>query len=304
MKTLRTVAEVRAALAAHRRAGDTIGLVPTMGAFHEGHLSLIRRARAQCDVVVVSLFVNPAQFNESRDLEAYPRDEARDASLAQQLGVDVLFAPAVDEVYPDGFSTTVSVGGVTEVLEGVHRGRHHFDGVATVVAKLLGAVMPDAAYFGQKDAQQALVIRRLVRDLDMPVRIEVCPTVRDSDGLALSSRNDRLSPDERRRALALHRSLLLVRARIAAGERDPAAARRSAVSELTTAAVDLDYFELVDPDTLSPVVRIGDQHQVLAVVAARVGATRLIDNDLIQVPSVASDGGEQQVATAVAAPTG
>jgi pantoate--beta-alanine ligase len=304
MKTLRTVAEVRAALAAHRRAGDTIGLVPTMGAFHEGHLSLIRRARAQCDVVVVSLFVNPAQFNESRDLEAYPRDEARDASLAQQLGVDVLFAPAVDEVYPDGFSTTVSVGGVTEVLEGVHRGRHHFDGVATVVAKLLGAVMPDAAYFGQKDAQQALVIRRLVRDLDMPVRIEVCPTVRDSDGLALSSRNDRLSPDERRRALALHRSLLLVRAQIAAGERDPAAARRSAVSELTTAAVDLDYFELVDPDTLSPVVRIGDQHQVLAVVAARVGATRLIDNDLIQVPSVASDGGEQQVATAVAAPTG
>ncbi|HZB06827.1 MAG TPA: pantoate--beta-alanine ligase, partial [Thermoleophilaceae bacterium] len=209
MRTVRTVAELREALAPERRAGRGIGLVPTMGFFHDGHLSLMRRARADNDVLVVSLFVNPAQFGPGEDLEAYPRDEARDAALADAEGVDLLFAPAVEEVYPDGFDTTVTVAGLTETLEGdeAQRGAEHFAGVTTVVTKLFNMVAPDVAYFGQKDAQQALVIRKLVRDLDIPVRIEVCPTIRDEDGLALSSRNAYLSAEERERALALSRAL-------------------------------------------------------------------------------------------------
>ena len=203
MRVLDAIPDVRAILTEARRHGSTVGLVPTMGAFHEGHLSLMRRARDECDVVVVSLFVNPAQFNDPADLTAYPRDPQRDTALAAELGVDYLFAPAADEIYPPGFATTVSLGGVTETLEGAHRGRGHFEGVATVVAKLFNIVGPDVAYFGQKDAQQATVIKRLVRDLNLPVRIEVCPTVRDPDGLALSSRNALLSPAERARATAL-----------------------------------------------------------------------------------------------------
>ncbi|HTU86747.1 MAG TPA: pantoate--beta-alanine ligase [Solirubrobacteraceae bacterium] len=280
MRILDTIAQVRRALAEPRRAGRTIGLVPTMGAFHEGHLSLIRRAREECDVVVVSLFVNPAQFNDPADLTAYPRDDKRDAALAERLGVDYLFAPAVDEVYPPGFATNVSVGGVTETLEGAHRGRGHFDGVTTVVTKLLNIVGPHAAYFGQKDAQQAAVIKRLVRDLDMPVRIEVCPTVREPDGLALSSRNAHLSPTERARAAALSRALRAVEEAVSSGERDPAAARARALAELEADQIDPDYIELVAADTLAPVGTIdGD---VLALIAARVGSTRLIDNHLIQ----------------------
>jgi len=280
MRTLRTVAEVRTALS--RRS---IGLVPTMGYFHEGHLSLMRRARQECDLVVVSLFVNPTQFNDSGDLTAYPRDERRDAVLAAEVGVDYLFAPPVEEVYPPGFSTSVSVGGVTESLEGEYRGRQHFDGVATVVTKLFNMVAPDVAYFGQKDAQQAVVIARLVRDLDMPLRIEICPTVRASDGLALSSRNAHLSPDERDRAVSLQRALQTARDAVLAGERDPAAVISRARSELTLANVEPDYLELVSADTLAPVQRIdGD---VLAVVAARVGSTRLIDNTLMRVSPVA-----------------
>ena len=174
-----------------------------MGAFHAGHLSLMRRARAECDVVVVSLFVNPTQFNESSDLDAYPRDEARDAALAEEIGVDVLFAPPVEDMYPPGFATTVSVAGLTETLEGAFRGRRHFDGVTTVVTKLFNMVAPDVAYFGQKDAQQAVVVARLVRDLDMPLRIELCETVREPDGLAMSSRNVHL---ERRRPRPRHRA--------------------------------------------------------------------------------------------------
>ena len=235
MNLITTVAELRAALRAPKRAGQTIGLVPTMGAFHEGHLSLMRRARAHCDVVVVSLFVNPAQFNDPADLAVYPRDAERDADLAAEIGVDHLFAPAVDEVYPRGFATTVSVAGLTETLEGEHRGRAHFDGVTTVVTKLFNMVGPDVAYFGQKDAQQARVIRRLVRDLDIPVRIEVCPTIREPDGLALSSRNAHLSESERARATALHRALDAVRRAVTAGERDPAAARARGLAELTRA---------------------------------------------------------------------
>jgi pantoate--beta-alanine ligase len=277
--TVRTVADMRAAVSEARRAGASIGLVPTMGAFHDGHLSLMRRAREQCDRVVVSLFVNPAQFNEQADLDRYPRDERRDAALAAEAGVDFLFAPPVAEVYPPGFATTVSVAGVTESLEGANRGRGHFDGVATVVTKLFNIVSPDIAYFGQKDAQQVAVIRQFVSDLNMPVRIEVCPTVREPDGLAMSSRNVRLSPAERARATSLHRALAAVTEAVAAGERDVAAVRASAIAILTSAGVEPEYFELVSADTLAPLPRI--EGEVLVLVAARVGATRLIDNEII-----------------------
>ncbi len=280
MKTLRTVAELRAALNGPRRAGRSIGLVPTMGALHEGHLSLIRRARTSCDEVVVSLFVNPAQFDRSGDLAAYPRDEARDEALAAEAGADVLFAPAPAEVYPRGFATTVTVAEVAAPLEGAHRGRAHFAGVATVVAKLLNMAQPDVAFFGQKDAQQVAVIRRLVRDLDIPVRIEVGDTIRDADGLALSSRNVRLRTGERRRALALRHGLDAVRACHSAGERDAtilAAIGRAAMAELD---VEPEYLELVTPDTFAAVASVGEQ-PVLVAVAARVGDVRLIDNDIL-----------------------
>jgi pantoate--beta-alanine ligase len=280
MRTLRTVQEVRAALAGERRHGQRIGLVPTMGAFHEGHLSLMRCARAACDVVVVSLFVNPAQFGEAADLDAYPRDEARDAELAQGVGVDLLFAPTVAEMYPAGFDTTVVVRGVSEPLEGVHRGREHFDAVATVVVKLLGIVGPDVAYFGDKDAQQLLVVRRLVEDLNIPVQIESCPTVRDRDGLALSSRNARLGPDERVRARSLHRALLAAGEALASGERDPAAVRARGLEVLEAGGVQTEYFELADPRTLEPVADLNAP--TLALVAARVGQVRLIDNLLLE----------------------
>ena len=279
MRTLRKVAELRSALRPARLRERSIGLVPTMGALHEGHLSLIRRAREECDVVVVSLFVNPAQFNEEADLDAYPRDERRDAAVAAQCGADLLFAPAVDEVYPDGFGTTVHVAGLTETLEGAHRGVAHFDGVATVVTKLLNMVQPDVAYFGQKDAQQALVIRRLVRDLDLPVRVEVSPTVREPDGLALSSRNVHLQGADRERALALRHALDAAEAAVAAGVLDAAAVEAAARDAMAPHDVEPEYLALVDPDTLAPVQRI--DRDVLVAVAARVGATRLIDNTLI-----------------------
>jgi pantoate--beta-alanine ligase len=278
MRTVRTVGELRDALAPERRAGRRIGLVPTMGAFHDGHLSLIRRARRDCDVVVVSLFVNPTQFAPSEDLDAYPRDEQRDAALAVAEGVDLLFAPPVAEVYPDGFGTTVSVGGLTEILEGhpTRRGPSHFEGVTTVVAKLFNMVGPDVAYFGQKDAQQALVLRKLVRDLDIPVRIEVCPTVRDPDGLALSSRNAYLTDAERERALALNRALRAAGAAVAAGRTDSAAVLGAARAELDGAGIEPEYLELRSLTDLSPVERVNGS--TLLAVAARIGPARLIDN--------------------------
>ena len=283
MRIVRTVAELRAALAEPRRAGQTVGLVPTMGSFHEGHLSLMRRARADCDVLVVSLFVNPAQFDQAADLKRYPRDEAADAGLAAEAGVDYLFAPPVDEIYPPGFVTAVSVAGITETLEGAHRGRGHFDGVATVVTKLLNIVGPEIAYFGQKDAQQALVIKRLVRDLDIPARIEICPTVREPDGLAMSSRNALLSPEERARAVAISRALASARAALRAGERDAAKIAGQARAQMTTEGVEPEYIELVATDTLAPVGVIDDDDDddVLVVVAAHVGAARLIDNEIL-----------------------
>jgi pantoate--beta-alanine ligase len=281
VKVVRTVGELRELLEAQRRAGLEIGLVPTMGFFHEGHLSLMRLAREQCDLVVVSLFVNPAQFAAGEDLDSYPRDEARDAALAEAEGVDLLFAPALDEVYPDGFATTVAVGALAEVLDGdpASRGPEHFAGVATVVTKLFNMVGPARAYFGQKDAQQALVIRKLVRDLDIPVRIEVGPIVRDDDGLALSSRNAYLSSAERERALGLSRALRAAQERVSLGEREPAAVLAAARAELDASGLDPEYLELRSANDLSPVERVNGS--TLLAVAARVGRARLIDNVIL-----------------------
>jgi pantoate--beta-alanine ligase len=281
VRKVRTVAELREALEPARRAGSRIGLVPTMGALHGGHLSLIRRARAECEVVVVSLFVNPAQFGPGDDLEAYPRDESRDVELAESEGVDLLFAPHVEEVYPEGFDTWVEVGGLTEVLCGDprRRGPEHFRGVTTVVTKLFNVAQPDVAYFGQKDAQQAIVIRKLVRDLEIPVRIEVCPTVREADGLALSSRNAYLSAGEREPALALSRALAAAEAAVAAGMRDAPAVLAAARAELEAADVEPEYLELRSVEDLSPVERVNGS--TLLAVAAQVGRARLIDNTIL-----------------------
>ena len=285
MRTLRTIGEVRAALVGARHADRRIALVPTMGAFHDGHVSLMRAARSEADVVVVSLFVNPAQFAPGEDFQAYPRDEERDERLAAGEGVDVLFAPPVEEVYPDGFDTTVTVGNITETLEGddAQRGPEHFQGVTTVVTKLFNMVGPDVAYFGQKDAQQALVIRKLVRDLDISVEIAVCPTIRDSDGLALSSRNAYLSAEERERALSLSRALRAAEAAVAGGTLDAGAVVAAARAELDRAGVEPDYLQLRSATDLSPVERVNGS--TLLAVAARVGRARLIDNAIL--------GGEQ-----------
>ena len=271
MRVIRDVGTLRTALA----DGGRTGLVPTMGAFHEGHLSLIRAARAACDLVVVWLFVNPTQFNEAADLANYPRDEERDAALAAASGADILFAPTVEQVYPAGFATTVTVAGLGETLEGAHR-PGHFAGVATVVAKMLNMAGPDVAYFGAKDAQQVAVVRRMVRDLDIPTRIEVLPTVRDADGLALSSRNVRLNAEERGRATALYRGLCAGRAVLAAGEHDAAALTKLVEETLVRAGVAVEYVVVVDADTFAPLVRV--ERPALVVVAGWVGATRLIDN--------------------------
>jgi len=274
---------VREHLAAPRRAGRTIGLVPTMGYLHDGHLSLLRAAREECDVVVMSLFVNPAQFGPGEDLDRYPRDEERDAALAAEAGVDLVYAPPVAEVYPQGFATHVEVEGLTDVLCGdpSRRGAGHFRGVTTVVAKLFNTVQPDVAYFGQKDAQQAAVIRRMAADLDFGIRIAVMPTVRDEDGLALSSRNAYLDAAERERALALPRALRIAaeRAREGSLEDGLTAAR----AELAAAGIEPEYLEARDAADLSPVASLNGR-PVLVAAAARVGAARLIDNVLIDPP--------------------
>ncbi len=254
--------------------------MPTMGALHEGHLSLIRRARAECDLVVVSLFVNPAQFNEQGDLDRYPRDEQHDLEAAAAAGADVLFAPAVEEVYPAGFATSIEVLGVSERLEGEARGAEHFRGVATVVAKLLGMAGPDVAYFGQKDAQQVVVIRRLVADLNIPVEIEALPTVREPDGLAMSSRNALLSTPDRARALSLSAALAAAERLAAQGERSAEALLAAGEQAIEASGVALEYLALVDPETLEPVERL-DAPALLAI-AARVGEVRLIDNTTLR----------------------
>jgi pantoate--beta-alanine ligase len=279
MNVFRTVAELREALPPARRDGSKVGLVPTMGAFHEGHLSLMRAARGECDTVVVSLFVNPSQFGQGEDFENYPRDLDADISLAGREGVDLLLLPSLREVYPPGFSTTVEVAGLTNTLCGApgSRGADHFRGVTTVVTKLLNMCQPDVAYFGAKDFQQARVVEQLVRDLDMPVTIEICPIVRDRDGLALSSRNAYLSDIERRRALSIKRALDAAEHAIHAGVTSGSEVASAAREELESAGVEPEYIEVVSAADLSPLEEIGDE-EVLVAIAARVGNARLIDN--------------------------
>jgi len=286
MRILRTVADVRAHVAAARAAGRSVGLVPTMGAFHDGHLALMAAARERCDEVVVSLFVNPAQFGEAADLEAYPRSEAADAVVAEAAGVDAIFAPSAAEMYPDGFATTVLVGALGEVLEGAERGAGHFAGVCTVVCKLFAIVAPDVAFFGQKDAQQVVVVRRMARDLNLPVEIATVPTVREPDGLAMSSRNGRLDPADRERATALHAGLEAARAALLADPRDPRAAEAAGAAAMRAAGVAPEYLAIVDPDTLEPVGTGAER--VLVVVAARIGPARLIDNLPLDLEPVAT----------------
>jgi pantoate--beta-alanine ligase len=287
MRIVRDRAELREALSEPRREGGRIGLVPTMGYFHEGHLSLMRQARQDCDVVVVSLFVNPTQFGPSEDLGSYPRDEERDAELATREGVNLLWIPDAEEMYPNGFATAVEVGGdLTGVLEGdpEHRGPSHFRGVTTVVAKLFNSVQPDVAYFGRKDAQQAVVIERMTRDLDFPVRIEVLPTVREEDGLALSSRNAYLDPEQRERASAISRALDAAERAAREGETSTDALVAVAREELRNAGIEPEYVEARSAEDLSPIAELNGR-PILMAVAAQVGRARLIDNVVIAPPT-------------------
>ena len=287
VRIVRSKADLREALSEWRRRGKRIGLVPTMGYFHEGHLSLMRRAREDCDLVVVSLFVNPTQFGASEDLGSYPRDEERDAELAIREGVDLLWIPAADQMYPEGFATAVEVGGdLTGVLEGdpEHRGPSHFRGVTTVVTKLFNSVGPDVAYFGQKDAQQLAVIRRMARDLDFPVRIEVLPTVREEDGLALSSRNAYLDPEQREQATAISRALDVAERAAQEGETSANTLVAVAREELRSAGIEPEYVEARSAEDLSPVAELNGR-PVLVAIAARIGRARLIDNVVIASPT-------------------
>ena len=281
MKIVRTIAEMRRTLSELRLLGKSVGLVPTMGYFHQGHRSLMQRSKATCDVTVVTLFVNPTQFNDPKDLEAYPRDEKSDAAIAEGAGVDFLFAPSAREMYPEGYATTVSIRGITEPLEGASRGVAHFDGVTTVVTKLFNITQPDVAFFGQKDAQQALVIRKLVTDLDMPIRIEVCPTVREADGLAMSSRNVRLNPADRSKALALRAGLDAAKQALMEGERRASAVERAGREAMAARGVQPEYFAAVPAGTLLSNETLWGE--VLIAVAARVGDVRLIDNDIVRI---------------------
>ncbi|MGA9805886.1 MAG: pantoate--beta-alanine ligase [Terriglobales bacterium] len=280
MKICCTIAEARAACLDARAGRRRLGLVPTMGALHEGHLSLVRAAKAQCAAVAVSIFVNPTQFGPTEDLSKYPRQFDRDCRLLEKEGVDILFAPPVEEVYPNGGVTWVLVESLSEKLDGRSR-PGHFRGVTTVVAKLFHIIEPEAAFFGQKDAAQLAVIRCMVRDLNFPVEIVACPIVREPDGLAMSSRNAYLNREERSRALVLQRSLQKARWLFGDGERS-VAKLISAAKEVFAGEpqVVLDYFEIVDPDTLDPVERIS--RRTLVAVAARAGSTRLIDNILLE----------------------
>ena len=280
MRTVTTISEMRELSREARRGGKSIGFVPTMGYLHEGHLSLARAAKNECDLAVMSIFVNPAQFGPGEDLDRYPRDMERDRHLAEAAGVDIIFAPSVSEMYPEGFTTFVEVeGDLADRLCGAKR-PGHFRGVATVVAKLFNVVAPDKSYFGQKDAQQAILIRRLVKDLDMPVEIRVLPIVRESDGLAMSSRNTYLSGDQRVQALALSRSLRHAEDMIRSGEVSASRLRDGMLKILAeSGGLKVDYVEIVDTENLRPVEAVRDN--TLIAVAAFVGGTRLIDNVII-----------------------
>jgi pantoate--beta-alanine ligase len=279
MKTAQTIQEAREFCRAHRVRNARIGLVPTMGALHEGHLALVRAARSKADVVVVSIFVNPAQFGPNEDFAKYPRSFERDCELLEREDVDILFAPSADEMYPTENATWVEVQRLSERLCGKSR-PGHFRGVATVVSKLFHIIEPDVAFFGQKDAAQVAIIRRMVRDLNLPVEIEVCPIVRETDGLAMSSRNAYLNPEERKSALVLYRSLQRTRTMFDAGERRSEKLIAAAKEEFTgEPRARLDYLEIVDPDTLESQSMI--RQRALVAVAAFVGTTRLIDNILL-----------------------
>lgn len=275
MRVVRERGELRQIVREARAAGKKIGFVPTMGALHEGHLSLVRRAREDCGFVVASIFVNPLQFAPGEDFERYPRKPEEDATVLEAAGVDALYRPQPDAFYPPGFSTTVEVAGVSEGGEGRMR-PGHFRGVATVVARLFAQVAPDVAYFGRKDLQQVAVIRRMSRDLDFPLEIAVCEIVRDADGLALSSRNAYLSAEERRRAAAFPRALFTARELAGAGERDARKLEEATRTRLEEAGLSVDYVEIVDPETMDRPPRIGSGTALTAAV--RVGKTRLIDN--------------------------
>ncbi len=277
MKTVTTSARLRKAVKAARREGKTIGFVPTMGFLHAGHMSLVERARRENDLVVVSIFVNPTQFGPNEDYHAYPRDEKRDLAMLEQAGVDIAFLPAADEMYPKGFSTYVlQEGTLTGTLCGRSR-PGHFRGVTTIVAKLFNLVRPDQAYFGQKDAQQVAVIRQMVKDLNFDVRIVDCPIVREPDGLALSSRNTYLDPDQRRDARVISQALFEARAAIESGQRDAAAVRELVRSRIASVpSVMIDYVEVVDADDLTPLQRL--RGRVMIAVAVKIGRPRLIDN--------------------------
>lgn len=279
MKKIETIAGMKAACRQISRDGKTLGLVPTMGALHEGHLSLVRAAKARSSVTAVSIFVNPLQFGPSEDLAKYPRPLERDVAMLEQLGVDLLFLPNAEEMYPSGAKTHVLVDGLSDKLDGASR-PGHFRGVATVVNKLFEVVRPDCAFFGQKDAAQVAVLRRMVRDLDMDVELVVCPIVREKDGLAMSSRNVYLTPEQRQQALVLHRSLMRVQMSADRGERDAARLREIGMQLIAEEqGARLDYFAVVDPDTLDPVQDLA--RGALVAVAAYFGTTRLIDNIMI-----------------------
>jgi pantoate--beta-alanine ligase len=283
-RVVRSVGELRAALVPARRAGQTIGLVPTMGFLHDGHASLLRAARAECDLVVMSLFVNPTQFGPNEDLDRYPRDEERDLRVAAEAGVDLVFAPTVDEMYPDGAATMVEVSGnLTSVLDGdpSRRGAAHFRGVTTIVAKLFNIVGPDVAFFGQKDAQQAAVIKRMALDLSFPLRVEVMPTVREEDGLAMSSRNVYLEPADRLRSVAISRALAAAEQQALALDSIDAGLTAARI-ELAAAAIEPEYLEARDAETLEPAEHLRAGRPVLIAVAAQVGGARLIDNVLVE----------------------
>lgn len=274
-EVIRTSAELREKVAAWKRSGMLVGVVPTMGALHDGHLSLARAAREQSDRVIVTIFVNPMQFNNASDLDKYPRDEAHDLALLDAEGVDVLFAPGVDEVYPDGFATKVSVAGVSEPLEGAMR-PGHFDGVATVVSKLFGMTQAGRAFFGEKDWQQLQVVKRLVEDLNIPVRIMGCPTIREEDGLAMSSRNVRLSAEERAQAPVLHQQMQAAAEAIRQGKDAGAALAAAKAAILAAGFHDVEYLELRTVDGLKPATDASEPVRMLAAVW--LGDVRLIDN--------------------------
>jgi len=282
-----TIAEVRSNVAAACAEGKTIGVVPTMGALHEGHLSLIRAARERCDHVVVTIFVNPTQFGPNEDYDRYPRTFDEDVASCEAEGANVVFAPTREEMYPPGFDAIVDVRGVTEVLEGAHR-PGHFVGVTTVVLKLFNIVQPDIAFFGQKDFQQQLVIRKMCCDLDLPVEIVTVPTVREPDGLAMSSRNRYLSPQERQRSLVISQTLFVARDQLRAGERDVAAVEQSMRERIgQDSGIEIDYVVVRDSGTLEELSE--PQPNMVALAAVRLGSVRLIDNVLIDLDA-STDG--------------